>query len=112
MYYIGNRVAFETQTVVKVVTAAHHSGACDSPVQLVLTDVHSDELHLIQVVGEQGDRIGAVQVCGRHLGRDAALCALVCPVQFPYRETHGYEYSPSASPSPHMRTSTTDSIHV
>ncbi len=30
----------------------HHARACDSPVQLVLSDVHSDELNVIEVVGE------------------------------------------------------------
>ena len=33
------------------------AGACDSPVQLVLLDVHSEELDVIEVIGEQGDRV-------------------------------------------------------
>lgn len=35
----------------------HHAGAGHSPVQLVLFDVHSDELDVVQVVGEQGGRV-------------------------------------------------------
>lgn len=35
----------------------HHACACHSPVQLVIFDVHSDELNVIKVGGEQDHRV-------------------------------------------------------
>lgn len=37
---------------VKVVKT-YHAGACNSPVQLVLSDIHSEELNVIKVVAKQ-----------------------------------------------------------
>lgn len=35
----------------------NHASACNRPVQLVLFNVHSEKLNVLQVVGEQGDRV-------------------------------------------------------
>lgn len=37
--------------------ATHHSSPCNGPVKFVLFNVYSDELHMVQVVGEEHNRI-------------------------------------------------------
>lgn len=60
----------------------NHASTCNSPIQLVLLNVHSKELNVVQVIGEQIDRVQTIHVCRCHLGRDATLRPLVGPVQF------------------------------
>lgn len=72
----------ENQTVAKV-NATHHSSPRDGPVESVLFNVNCDKLHMVQGVGEEDNRVGPVHVCTRHLGWNAALCPLICPVHLP-----------------------------
>lgn len=60
----------------------HLASTCHGPVQLIFLDVHCEELYVIQVVGKQDGRVLTIHVCRCHLGRDATLRSLVCPVQF------------------------------
>lgn len=38
------------------------SSACNGPVQLVLLDIHSEELNVIKVVGEEVDGVHAIHI--------------------------------------------------